>query len=628
MDIYPIMTVIETVRLFKGIITQPVTRIVAKKDKTELFQNTINFGFIYSDPIISGYSHQELLDMAPVISKIIGISGEEMNSSFHKSWKKIIDSPIELLVIEQIMHYVTTAMGIDSPYVFIPPEVLDIPETDGLNLYVIRGYTIPEIREKIMNMIKSGIALSDEVMEDIISLITSLDLDINISEVKNKEVRVRLYDKLNITPSDPEEILRLIVYKCTGKSLLIKNKDTIEKIKQNSGIISPNLLENEELLARIFYRYKPIFLALRSNKNLRSQINRIRKLAVIHHKPMRPDYLNNVTNMVKHDTIDDKELISELLKINVFRKIRLLYAIKYRMLDTTSILYRVRNGKGYATDFSFDEKGKLNHIYDIVFQSIVDDVKPNVCGKKIYIPENVKYALPSTEKMFVGDFPSGTCITIPDDMIVGIHWYNVGGHRIDLDLSLIKIGNKIGWDSSYYNSKKDIIFSGDMTDARKPNGASELFYVKRSDPSSYVMLVNYYNHDEDITVPFSIVVANEILKDGIERNYMINPNKVISIPKTKINTKQKIIGILVRDEDKCSFYFTETAIGKTITSSDNEYTLKSKEFLINYYTNTITLDDIVKEAGGIITTEKEGCDIDLSPKMMEKDKIISILVKK
>ena len=69
-------------------------------------------------------------------------------------------------------------------------------------------------------------------------------------------------------------------------------------------------------------------------------------------------------------------------------------------------------------------------------------------GKTIYIPYHVNYAMPVTEKQFTGHFPTGTSITVPQDMIAGIHWTNTDRH-IDMDLSVMNKNGKIGWDSAY-----------------------------------------------------------------------------------------------------------------------------------------------------------------------------------
>ena len=64
-------------------------------------------------------------------------------------------------------------------------------------------------------------------------------------------------------------------------------------------------------------------------------------------------------------------------------------------------------------------------------------------------------------------------------MIAGVHWEDVKRNTIDLDLSLINCHEgKIGWNASYRSTEKSVLFSGDITSAPKPKGASEFFYFK------------------------------------------------------------------------------------------------------------------------------------------------------
>ena len=119
-----------------------------------------------------------------------------------------------------------------------------------------------------------------------------------------------------------------------------------------------------------------------------------------------------------------------------------------------------------------------------------------VNGKRIYIPNNIQYTLPATEKQFTDNLPSGSWVSVPKDIIFGIHWEDVNNNRIDLDLSLINCEHgKIGWDCSYRTDTGDVLFSGDMTDAPGDNGASELFYIQRQKAGSYILLVNYYEKE-------------------------------------------------------------------------------------------------------------------------------------
>ena len=417
------MKAISTIRLFKAL---PIT-IKRKKVDKDLLKKTIRRGYIFSPEVVYNYSpnYQTLMKY---VEEIYGITAESLNSSFHKSWAKVKNTLQEELMVEQLAHYLTTygkeAPGdyltekeeqfgvdrlaekiIDLPdfksnkikdenYIYIPEEVLDIPGilSEDVRLVVIKGYTKEELKDKLLTLLASGIALKEETVQDCVEIAKFVELDdMEIVGIKNKEVKTALYDGLGLVPENPVEFLRYAVYKATGKTLLIKNKVLIEEIKESpkvtpslSFVLFSRYLDSYglEKLAEIFYRFKPIFLAFKSNSpKMGPTINRIRKLAVKYHKPMPEDFLNTVTAKLKEShRFDYGKLASELKRVNVFRKIRLAYALKYRTKDVDSILYRIRNGKGYATDFSFARKDYANEILKIVLNSIVRDVSKNVKG--------------------------------------------------------------------------------------------------------------------------------------------------------------------------------------------------------------------------------------------------------
>ena len=628
-----------TIRLFNALpVIEKVRVYPAKYFSTPLLRKTLQKGFILAPEIINGYS-----DMDHIISLIeteLGLSGEEINATFHKSWDKIRNASMFQLVMEQIIHYITTygfeALGIyDESTVYIPAEKLEIPglELDNLHITVIRGLTPDELKERLMKLLQTGIALHKDTINDVVDVAQFLRIDHkDIADIRNKEVKVIMYDHLNIFPENPVEFLRYLVYKATENTLLIKNKKTIEAIKKGNNIHIFKLFNDYknkyglEKLATIFYRFKPLFLAFKGEYALTDkQINKIRKLAKIYHKPMPEDYLNSVTHRIKKGTLDPKVLRNALANANVFRKIRLAYALKYRTKDVDSIIYKVRNGRGYSTDFSFEKKEFSQIVFEIVKESIIKDISGNVKGKKIFIPKSITYALPATEKQFTGNLPSGTYVSIDKDMIFGVNWKNTGGHRIDLDLSLMnaQIG-KIGWDSRYRTGDRSVLFSGDITDASGKNGATELFYVQKDAYGNFIMYVNYYNYNKDVPVPYKLLVAEE--KPGnFGGNYMVNPNNIISIAKSKIDQKQNILGLLESTHEGCKFYYVQTAMGNAISSRNSHATEQSRKYLFNYYTDTMSLNEILELAGAELVDEGEDCDIDLSPESLTKDDIISLI---
>ena len=624
------------INLFKAVI---ITEKKKKKPSKKLLEETIKRGFIFSPEVVFNHTEDQLLRLIPIIEEVFGISGSQLNMTFHKSWSKIRDASMLQLVIEQIIHYITTygfeELGIyDSHSVYIPEEKLKIPKInmDKIPLVVIRGYTKEEFKDKLFLILKSGIALFDQTKNDVINVTTFLGFEEKeISQIKNKEVRVALYDYLGLIPSNPIEFLRFVIYKTIEKTLLIKDETTIAEIKSRKNISTSVLFKKYDKqygfknLAEIFYRFKPLFLAFRTNLEMKVIINQIRRMAKIYHKPMPEDFLNNVTANIKHGKLDLTKLEKELSKVNIFRKVRLAYALKFRTCCPENIMYKIRNGKSFITYYEMSRAGDYDEVLDIILESIAKDLKPKVAKKKIYIPKTITYTLPATEKQFIGNFPSGTCVTVPKNMIFGIHWFDVGQTRIDLDLSLINNhGEKLGWDAYYRNEARTIMFSGDMTAAPKPNGATELFYINSNSNINGIMYVNYYNYNEKVEVPFKIVVASAKLSH-IEENYMINPNNLISSDSTKINTQQKILGLLVTNAKECKFYYVESSLGKSITSKISPLTEKARQFLFDFYFGTITLNEVLEKAGAIMVESNEKCDLDLSPEALEKDTIIKLI---
>ena len=630
-----------TIKLFKAIPIETKKKKIASKS---LLKQTIELGFIFSPYVIYNYTEKELLNLIKIIKSEVGLSSEQMNKSFHKTWAKIKNASMEQLVLEQIIHYITTygfeSLGIyDKNSVYIPNEKLEIPELklDKIVLTIINGYTAKELKKKVLDMLGSGIALKSDTIEAIVDIAKNVKLTPSeVENIKNREVKIALYNEFNIVPSEPVEFLRYVVYVLTGSTLLIKDYKTLEAIKvteykklsQHFNYYKKHFGLGK--LAEIFYRFKPLFLAMRSDKKNKPIINKIRRLAVKYHVPTQEDYLNSITARIgKLEKIDKEILNKKLDKTTVFRKIRLAYALKFRTNDIDSILYRIRNGKSFAKSFVFTQKSEAKRVLNIVLNSIIKDISKNVKGKKIYIPKNIKYTLPATEKQFTGYLPSGTCVSVNRDMIFGVHWNDVGNQRIDLDLSLLNISvGKIGWDSDYRSDDGNILFSGDVTAAPLPLGASELFYVRRQVKDAFLLSVNYYNHyeNENIDVPFKIIVAKEQVSN-LKNNYMVNPNNVVSIAKSVINQKQKILGLLVTTTSQCRFYFTETYLGNSITSSDNEFAEHARKYLLSFYENTISLNNVLMEAGAKLVDNVDKCDIDLSSEALEKDTILNLLKK-
>lgn len=610
-------------RLFNGIRIGKGSR--KRKPDTSVLKRTIKNGYVLSPKITPT---DELLK---TIEKLIGISGEKANAAFHKSWRVVHDSSMEELVLQQIIHYITTygfeALGIyREDAVYIPSEALELPDVkEDIPLVVIKAMSDDDILAGIISL-GSGIALSKEVLADILGVVKDIGYSEDIvDQISNRELRELLNDYYGLAPSDPVEFLRHVVHKLTNETLLIKNDELINKIKLSDGGVLDSILEHApDNLASIFLRYKPLFLAMKSISGNKTLFNRLRKQADRMRSPIH-DYLGNVTGQIKNGELRLPELKKRLKGAGVFRKIRLAYALKYRTDPGSSIVYRVRNGRGWATDFHWDNSVDAAIALDIVLESIASSIKLNVSGKTIYIPQNVHYALPATEKQFTGNFPTGSYVSVQSDLIVGIHWEDFNG-RVDLDLSTVNASGKIGWDANYRSGNRGVLFSGDVTSAPAPRGAAELFYLSNGTYEPSLLIVNYFNFMENNPVPCKIIVAQE--KPGrFGNNYMVDVNNIVAQASISITRKQDVLALIINVDRESRVYFANISIGKSITSSDSKPALATREFLTSSLVNSIELRDVLLMAGAKVVDKKPkgGKYIDLSPEAIDKTTIIDVI---
>jgi hypothetical protein len=613
-----------TLKLFNGIITNSKSKYLSFNQS--VLSKTIPNGYILDNSISPNF--------IPLINDVLGFSPEKANASFHKSWAIIKNSSMFDLYMQQIAHYITTygfeTMGIfDHMYVYIPHETLEIPAiTENIPLLFVRALSPDEVLEKIILL--SSVALSKETLECIMSIIVSEEYKFeDFSEIKNRELFTQICNHYGRYPSDPVEFLRFLVYRLTNESLLIKNGKLIDKIKQSDYQILDDAIEQAPSnLASIFLRYKPLFLAMKHVSHNKAFFNRLRKLANVQHIPLGEDYLNSITNQIYHHTINWDIFSKRLNNYGVFRKIRLLYALNFRLSNSSSIVYKIRNGKGWATEFDkyFDEN-EVNKAISLLVKSIAKDISENVAGKTFFIPYNVYYAIPSTEKQFVGNIPSNSYIEVENSLLFGVHWTNKGDKRVDLDLSIMSLNEKYGWDSYYRSENGNILFSGDLTDAPRPNGASELFYIENaSDPK--IINLNYFNwHGEEDYIEYKFFVGSGN-KSDIRENYMFDMNKMVGVFPNKTNEKQNTIGLAMAVNGKNRVYFSNMSVGKGITSVNDENTAHTREYMMKYCQSGWDLKSLLIASGANVVHElpEDGNYKDLSPHALDKNTILDLFL--
>lgn len=465
------------------------------------------------------------------------------NKTFYKKWEDITSKTRFELLIDQLRHYASTyGTGFSAGNGYVPNDGPDV-EIPYENFKVIIPATNREIYDRAVGMFNSGIALEGDTVETLSNFVLyhvkNSGFELDVDKVKNKEVQVKFCDELGITPKDPFALLRYIVYKATGKFMLIKDRATINALKENQDKYCISFLTQEQKIAlsSIFYRFKPLFLAMKSqvgsSKSMMSEafkkaaakigvkkimptsnasiINEIRRLAKTHHKPFKSGLWETVLCEKK----DLEQVKAHLGDITNFKKITLMQGIMAKLQKCNGKMYVIRNGKMWVdADYKpkSDNTSYLMSLYNILEQSIVDSIKDK--AGYVVMPKNVHFTVPTSEKNFIGNYPFGTNVDLGNkNNVVGIYWRNEWGTR-DFDLHMMDMhGNNYGWCSSYTNGQNSIIYSGDMTNAEPE--ATELFYFSKEIGSGKVSVNQFSGQPKS---QFKLFVATEDMRSKLGRD--------------------------------------------------------------------------------------------------------------
>jgi hypothetical protein len=535
----------------------------------------------------------------------------DYNKTFYKEWNDIISKNRFELFIDQILHYMSTYGTGFQGEAYIPNSGVEVPEFK--NMKVIKILTKEEVAEKVTKMLESGIALKEDTVKNLIDIIKELNIEFkNIDNVKNKEAKMLLCKELGIFPSKPEEFVRYLVYLTTGKTMVIKSKVVINTIKNNNVEVSPYIISfGVEKLSSIFYRYKDLFLAMRNTERNKVVINKLRRLADKYHTPYRSGYFENILALKEMP----KNLEYMLKGLNNYKKIALLQTIKIRKKEIDIRAIVIRNQKLYLKNEVVAYREYYDELYDVIYKSLVESLSKKATSVKMI--DGLNLVAPTSEKNFIGNIPIGSNYDISDkSSIVGIYWHEKDG-AVDLDLSSIDIsGNKIGWNSNYYDRDNNIIYSGDITFA--PNGANEFIYCKKGLLKDMIIKVNAYRIFND-SFKFKMFIAKENIDDiSNSRGYMIDPNNIVFQEEMVGITKENSLGVITNKK----FVFANLGTGnaRVSTKCGNSYI----EYVVKTLDCYVDLKTLLVDAGFSFTKpEDEEFGLDLTK--LDKSTLIELL---
>ena len=479
-----------------------------------------------------------------------GFDTETFNNTFYETFGRVEAASDMELFFDQAMHYMSTygaeQIGLKGYPTYIPVRITNPkkPELEGemkLTAVVLRDEK--DIVAELNALFNKVQTLNSRVEKELLPPVLGLLSGSLVDTARSFQVKCILADKMNTTPHNPQEALRYILYRLIAKTTLIKDSETICQIKNVLAYQGPTNVDKiakiiaevgEARMASIFYRYKPLFLALKKAPTLRPIINRIRRLAPKNHQPQPFECVQNIIEMYRQDY--EWEDIDALLKKATNREI---VKIVNKLLILTPDLcaetsYIIRNGKSFVGEknekhiwYNYDEL--LSHL----LAELTKRLLPVLKDKVFYIPEYIDYAVPTSERQMIGAIPFGSSINFDGGVIVpGIHWTNIAREgyeeRIDVDLHLTGKENSYGWNSSKKDA--DVIFSGDMTNAPLPKGASEAFYINTDEVDDIFTLDAFlYNADPD-TLNCQFYMTKEYDFKKLKESAMFNPNDLMFPP--------------------------------------------------------------------------------------------------
>ena len=543
-------------------------------------------GYIVN-PECDGFSVLQFLETIP----------DNVNTTFYKEWRDVTDKSRLELLLDQVMHYSSTYGTNHEGDAYIPN---DNPTKVAFEDYkYIDMITYDELKDKVLTMLYSGIALKGDTIDDLVYLVYQYDFNVDLDKVKNKEAFCKLCSALKRVMKDPVEMMRYLVFQYTGKTLLIKSPEVIRDIKANHlpGVVGSLIdtmtyqhdIDGYETMASVFHRFKPLLLAMKQGNE--KTINKLRRLANKHHKPMKIGKWESVLSTGDVSWISQEEID----KLSNFKKLSLMKSIRIRSKQTGIVPVRVRNGKQFVTHKTQFWSNVFYGLYDELEQSVVRSLSRKAC--RVKIPTNINLAVPTSEKSFVGHIPSGSCIDMSNDVIAGIHWTEDGGAR-DLDLSLLNIdGNKIGWNSNYNDD--GVIYSGDMTSADPE--ATELLYCQKGMPNGVVVVNKYRGHD---VCKYNFFLATENITPTM--NHMVDPNCINFMTELSIEG-QSFVGMFINNR----FIFMNLETGKERVSASNKWHIDFLKHSQQTSNCVVYLTGLLQRAGFRTTTEGDA-DIDLS----------------
>lgn len=413
---------------------------------------------------------------------LYGVDLQNANSTFYKTFKEREERTIDQVMIERIIHYLTSYNdAFFTP--FVPNEgEAEFMEAIRSQLTTIEVLTKEEMTSQVQKLVDSGMALASEDIREITNLVNDLGVKPNGT---NKELQIEMACRFGLIPTTPELLVRSISRILLDTTEAVKNKAYYEKLEM---ICTParsfnNLFEDKtqkvcdlvkayieangiQSLADHFRPNKKFWLIIKK-LGLQKEVNAMKRLS----EKSRVDH--------SFKTILD-EFPEDLTQVKTLQLVKWYnYLLERSNVVTGDLkLYRVRNGKVYLTE---QKESSLREIQERVIKatkaliSIENELKNRYKDKELHFyqpEEHIDIKLPTSAKSFVGSYPLYTTIDVPEDYQIGVYWNEEG----DIDLHAeTQDGKHVGY---YSEQVSNIVYTGDMIHLNEQGLAAEAMLVR------------------------------------------------------------------------------------------------------------------------------------------------------
>jgi len=502
-----------------------------------------------------------------VFKEVTGL--DQINNTFWSFYQTIKHEADGTRILHQLIHYITTygaeALGIDIE-TYIPNEVFGqiTPDQVVKNVHVIKALTYEDLIQFLKEFVSQNRAIDDESFASFKTILSYMDDTVKkllLSITANRQLKILI---LNLLPQgylfidDVDDLLVYLINLVTHKPLKIKSRRVLQSLRLDPWAqeiftkwIEYDPKERIRQLAETWRRNREYYLHLKSYEN-RTYINKARKLADKLYKPVK---LFHIFNLNKQGF---KSFVKNQSTQNL---VKYLYYLRNTSNELRFAI--IRDGKFVIYDkqpktLSLDV---IHEYHDIVFNELKNRIRSKLSQYDMIKISSLKYrlALPMSLKHLIGGkVPIFSTMSLNDNryVYIGIHWKN---HytSVDLDLHVVtESGQRVGWNSDWVDGET-IIFSGDMTDAPRPYGATEMYRIDLSQLSNHLFFSVYDFRRNFMNHIFSLLILASVQKKDIPLSLS---DVEITIPLVETEYNQTLGYI---DPDDKKFVFFNKTIDKT-----------------------------------------------------------------